>query len=344
MTDDIRLTAMARCAGCGAKLGADALQRLLADMPAHADSNLLIGYDKSDDASVYRISDELAIVQTIDFFPPVVDDPYAFGCIAAANALSDIYAMGGSPAYVQNVLIATKSMPEAVIRDILRGGLDKATEAGVSVAGGHSIYGAEPVYGMAVTGFVNPRDMLTNGGAKAGDVLILTKPLGMGIYLTARKAGMLSGEDEREAIAHMERLNRAACEAAKGLGVHACTDITGFGLINHAAEMARASGVTIELTASDVPVLPKALELASMGLLPEGAYRNRDFAKYFADIGDLPLPLSDLLYDPQTSGGLLMAVDKKDAEQLLSRIKKDAPEARIVGRVANKAQYIITIK
>lgn len=344
MKDETKLTAMARCAGCGAKLGAQALQRLLADMHGRVDENLLVGFQGSDDASVYRVSDELAIVQTIDFFPPVVDDPYDFGCIAAANAISDIYAMGGTPAYTQNVLIATKTMSESVLQDILRGGRDKALEAGAVIAGGHSIYGAEPVFGMVVTGFIDPREIRRNGGAEAGDVLILSKPLGVGVYMTARKAEMLSDEDEQAALSQMKRLNKYACEAARGYRVHACTDVTGFGLVNHACEMAKGSDVTIELQTSAVPILPKAVELADMGLLPEGAYRNRSFAEGFTYAEDIPLALSDIMYDPQTSGGLLFAVHPSDADAMLESIQKDAPEARIIGRAVPKGEYSIVLK
>ncbi len=344
MTNSDKLTAMARCAGCGAKLGADALQRLLTDMPAAFDSNLLVGYDKSDDASVYRINDELAVVQTIDFFPPVVDAPYDFGCVAAANALSDVYAMGGKPAYVQNVLVAPKGISENVLSEILRGGRDKAYEAGASVAGGHSIYGAEPIFGMTVTGFVDPRKMLANSGAVPGDKLILTKPLGVGVYLTARKACMLDDDDLQHALVYMKRLNKAAAEAANGFRVHACTDVTGFGLANHAGEMAKASGVTIEIDAQSVPMMPKALELADMGLLPEGAYRNCGFAKQFTLECGLPLALSDMMYDPQTSGGLLFAVHTDDAAQMLERIQENAPEARVIGCVTEKQGHSIVLR
>ena len=342
--NDIRLTKLAKCAGCGAKVGAGVLQKLLGDLPVRRDPNLLVGFDQSDDASVYRVSDELVIVQTVDFFPPVVDDPYSFGCVAAANALSDIYAMGAEPVLAQNVLAVPESMPQDAVRAILRGGYDKAYEAGATVTGGHSIHSAEPLYGMAVTGFAHPDRIWTNSGARVGDALILTKPLGVGVYLTAGKAGLLSRESEALALRQMTRLNRSARDAAQGLRVHACTDVTGFSLIGHAVEMAQASGATIELEVNAVPLLPEAREWASMGLLPEGMYRNRRFAEGLTDLGNVPLELCDLLFDPQTSGGLLLAVAQENADELLCRLQKDTPEAKPVGRVTKKTEKAVLLR
>ena len=343
MSDDFRLTRLAKCAGCGAKVGAGVLQKLLSDLPVRRDPNLLVGFDTSDDASVYRVSDELAIVQTIDFFPPVVDDPYDFGRVAAANALSDIYAMGGRPITAQNVLITPPGMPEEAVREILRGGYDKAFEAVASVSGGHSIHGPEPVYGMAVTGFVHPDRLWRNSGAQAGDVLVLTKPLGVGVSLTARKAGLLPDALAARVVAQMARLNRSAAEAASGLAVHACTDVTGFGLMGHAVEMAQGGGVTLRLEAARLPILPWAEELAAMGLLPEGAYRNRRFAEARADLGLHALSLCDLLFDPQTSGGLLFAVAAADADALLARLHAQTPEATAIGRVVEKGEKDVVV-
>ncbi len=341
--ESIRLTKLAKCAGCGAKVGAGVLQKLLSGLPVRRDPDLLVGFDTSDDASVYRVGEHLAVVQTIDFFPPVVDAPYDFGRVAAANALSDIYAMGGRPITAQNVLITPDGMPDEAVRDILRGGYDKAFEAGASVSGGHSIHGPEPVYGMAVTGLVDPDALWLNSGARPGDVLALTKPLGVGVSLTARKAGLLSDGDAARLLDQMARLNRYAAEAAKGLRIHGCTDVTGFGLLGHAVEMAQGSDVTLRLEADALPLLPWAMELASMGLLPEGAYRNRRFAEERVALGGHPLALCDLLFDPQTSGGLLFAVAEPDADTLLRRLREKAPEAAAIGRVVKREAFSVTL-
>ena len=342
--EEIRLTKLAKCAGCGAKVGAGVLRKLLGGLPARRDPNLLVGFDTSDDASVYRVSDELAIVQTIDFFPPVVDDPHAFGRIAAANALSDIYAMGGEPVTAQNVLIVPEKMPDDAVREILRGGYEKVFEAGATISGGHSIHGAEPVYGLAVTGFVHPERVLTNSGARPGDALLLTKPLGVGVYLTARKAGLLSDEGESAAVRQMETLNKSARDAMRGFHVHACTDVTGFSLLGHAVEMAEGSGVCVELEAGAVPLLPEALEWAAMGLLPEGMYRNRSFAGPRVELGKAPRALCDLLFDPQTSGGLLISVDAADADALLAKLQAELPLAARVGRVAKRCEKSVVLR
>ncbi|MEF9878263.1 MAG: selenide, water dikinase SelD [Clostridia bacterium] len=344
MGENIRLTKLAKCAGCGAKVGAGVLQKLLRDLPVHADPNLIVGFESSDDASVYRVSDQLALVQTIDFFPPVVDDPEAFGRIAAANALSDIYAMGGEPKVAQNVLVIPDNMPETMVQAILRGGYQKVFEAGAILSGGHSIHGGEPIYGLAVTGFVHPDHVLRNSGARVGDVLLLTKPLGIGVYLTARKAGMLCDAEEQRAIAQMEQLNRSARDAMQGFTVSACTDVTGFSLLGHAVEMAEGSHVSLKIDAQAVPLLPEALLLASMGLLPEGMYKNRAFAQERVDTGDVELALCDLFFDPQTSGGLLIAVAEAQADALLTKLQVETPAARRIGRVISQGEKAVTLR
>ncbi|MEG1676220.1 MAG: selenide, water dikinase SelD [Clostridia bacterium] len=344
MGENIRLTKLAKCAGCGAKVGAGVLQKLLRDLPVHADPNLIVGFESSDDASVYRVSDQLALVQTIDFFPPVVDDPEAFGRIAAANALSDIYAMGGEPKVAQNVLVIPDNMPETMVQAILRGGYQKVFEAGAILSGGHSIHGGEPIYGLAVTGFVHPDHVLRNSGARVGDVLLLTKPLGIGVYLTARKAGMLCDAEEQRAIAQMEQLNRSARDAMQGFDVSACTDVTGFSLLGHAVEMAEGSHVSLKIDAQAVPLLPEALLLASMGLLPEGMYKNRAFAQERVDTGDVELALCDLFFDPQTSGGLLIAVAEAQADALLTKLQVETPAARRIGRVISQGEKAVTLR
>ena len=314
MEQDVKLTKLSRCAGCGAKVGAGVLARLLEGLQVHRDPNLLVGFDRSDDASVYRLSDELALVQTVDFFPPIADDPYLFGQIAAANALSDVYAMGGEPKLALNLMCVPRDMPDEAVHRMLRGGYDKVYEAGCLITGGHSIFDDEPKYGLAVTGFVRPDRVLTNSGARPGDVLLLTKPLGVGVLSTAHKGGMASEEGMALAYRLMTTLNRAARDVLVKYRVHACTDVTGFSLLGHLLEMAQGSGVQAVVHADRVDVIPEALELARLGVLPEGMYRNRSFAAPWVDPGEVPLHRQDVLYDPQTAGGLLAAVDPDDAE------------------------------
>lgn len=334
MEQDIKLTKLANCAGCGAKVGAGTLARLLDGLPVHADSNLLVGFDKSDDAAVYRVSDELALVQTVDFFPPIADDPFLFGQIAAVNALSDVYAMGGEPRIALNLLCVPKSMPDSAVHDLLRGGYSKVYEAGAVIAGGHSILDEEPKYGLCVTGFVHPNRILTNAGAQPGDVLFLTKPLGAGILTTAAKADLCPPDVLQAVYARMTTLNRAARDAIVQFRVHACTDVTGFGLLGHALEMAQGSGVQINLDVSTLPIPPEALDLARMGILPEGMYRNRKYAEPFVMADSVPLEIQDALYDPQTSGGLLIAVDPNDADALAETMQKTVPDACRIGTVS----------
>ena len=334
MEQDIKLTKLANCAGCGAKVGAGTLARLLDGLPIHADSNLLVGFDKSDDAAVYRVSEELALVQTVDFFPPIADDPFLFGQIAAANALSDVYAMGGEPRIALNLLCVPKSMPDSAVHDLLRGGYSKVYEAGVVIAGGHSILDEEPKYGLCVTGFVHPNHILTNAGAQPGDVLFLTKPLGAGILTTAAKADLCPPDVLKAVYARMTTLNRAARDAMVQFRVHACTDVTGFGLLGHALEMAQGSGVQIKLNVSALPIPSEALEFARMGILPEGMYRNRKYAEPFVMADSVPLEIQDALYDPQTSGGLLIAVDPNDADTLAETLQKTVPDACRIGTVS----------
>ena len=333
MENEVKLTKLAKCAGCGAKVGAGVLAQLLEGIRVHEDPNLLVGFDKSDDASVYKVSDDLALVQTVDFFPPIADDPYLFGQIAATNALSDVYAMGGEPKLCLNIMAIPESMPKEAVHQLLRGGYDKVYEAGALITGGHSILDDEPKYGLAVTGFVHPDRVLTNAGARPGDVLLLTKPLGIGVLTTAAKADMAS----QEAIALAERLmttlNKSARDAMVNYRVHACTDVTGFGLLGHACEMAQGSGVELELHVGDIDLIPEAVELARVGILPAGMYRNRAFAEGEVDAGNTELCRQDLLYDPQTAGGLLMAVDPADAEALLAELRRCVPSAQRIGSV-----------
>ena len=334
--ENVQLTKLAECAGCGAKVGAGELARLLEGLKVRQDPNLLVGYDRSDDASVYKISEELALVQTVDFFPPIADDPYTFGAIAAANALSDVYAMGGEPKLALNVMAVPEDMPKEVVHAILRGGYDKAYEAGAIISGGHSIYDKEPKYGMAVTGFVRPDRMLTNSGAQPGDILLYTKPIGIGVLTAGIKGELVGVEVTRRAQNLMMTLNKAARDQMVQYRVHACTDITGFGVLGHLLEMAQGSDAEIHLEVSGLEFIPEALELARLGVLPAGLYRNRHFAQEWVEEGGVELAVQDLLYDPQTSGGLMMAVHPEDAPALLEALRQDpgVPAAQKVGRVA----------
>ena len=333
MEQDVKLTKLSRCAGCGAKVGAGVLARLLEGLQVHRDPNLLVGFDRSDDASVYKLSDELALVQTVDFFPPIADDPYLFGQIAAANALSDVYAMGGEPKLALNLMCVPRDMPDEAVHRMLRGGYDKVYEAGCLITGGHSIFDDEPKYGLAVTGFVHPDRVLTNSGARPGDVLLLTKPLGVGVLSTAHKGGMASEEGMALAYRLMTTLNRAARDVLVKYRVHACTDVTGFSLLGHLLEMAQGSGVRAVVHADRVDVIPEALELARLGVLPEGMYRNRSFAAPWVDPGEVPLHRQDVLYDPQTAGGLLIAVDPGDADALFTELRQCVPSAQRIGEI-----------
>ena len=331
--EEIKLTKLAKCAGCGAKVGAGVLAKLLDGIKVHHDPNLLVGFDKSDDASVYKITEELALVQTVDFFPPIDDDPYIYGQIAATNALSDVYAMGGEPKLALNIMAVPDSLPREAVHDLLRGGYDKVYEAGAIITGGHSILDDEPKYGLAVTGFVHPDKLLKNCGAEVGDVLFLTKPLGIGILTTAARVDMVSEENNKRMKELMTTLNKGARDVMVKYRVHACTDVTGFGLLGHGLEMAQGSQVEIELDTSAIDLIAEARELAEMGIIPAGAYRNRNFAEAAVDPGDVELAVQDMLYDPQTSGGLLMAVHPEDADALFEELKGAVPSAQRIGVV-----------
>ena len=331
--DDIKLTKLAKCAGCGAKVGAGVLAKLLDGIRVHSDPNLLVGFDKSDDASVYKVTDELALVQTVDFFPPIDDDPYTFGQIAATNALSDVYAMGGEPKLALNIMAMPDCLPKEAVHALLRGGYDKVYEAGAIITGGHSILDDEPKYGLAVTGFVHPDRLLTNSGAKPGDVLFLTKPLGIGILTTAAKAELLEPEELRRVTVLMTTLNKGARDVMVKYRVHACTDVTGFGLLGHGLEMAQGSDTELHLQTAGLDFLPRALDFAGMGILPAGMYRNRSFAADFVEPGQVPLAVQDAMYDPQTSGGLLIAVHPDDADAMYAELRTAVPSAQRVGTV-----------
>jgi len=286
------------------------------------DENVIVGLERADDAGVYKISDDLALIQTVDFFTPIVDDPYWFGQIAAANALSDVYAMGGTPKTAMNlVAFPVKQMDLSVLRQIIQGGLDKLTEAEVVLIGGHSIEDKELKYGLSVTGIVHPSRVLTKKNLWPGDRLILTKPLGTGIVNTTIKAGMASVDLTKKVTHLMAMLNRDAAEIMSRFDVHACTDVTGFGLIGHIAEMVCGSNMSVRIFSEQIPVIPEALKFAAMGLIPAGAYKNREFRESMIDFGEtVGRSLGDVLFDPQTSGGLLISVGSDQAEALVKAL------------------------
>lgn len=332
----IQLTRTVKGAGCAAKLAPGVLDKALCGLDLPVDPNLLVGLERADDAGVYRVSDELALVQTLDFFPPMVDDPFSFGQIAAANALSDIYAMGGVPKTAMNIVaFPAKTMDISVLRSIIEGGLDKLREAGVVLVGGHTVEDSELKYGLSVTGYIHPGRILTKKNLRSGDRLILTKPLGTGIIATAIKAGLADQSLIDRITRAMTTLNRVAARTMDDFAVHACTDITGFGFLGHLAEMVVDSGHGVRITAADVPMYSEALEWAAMGLIPGGAYNNMSFRGPFVDFAaDVPQRVQDLLFDPQTSGGLLIAVAPDEAEQLVAALRANGIEcAAIVGEV-----------
>jgi selenide,water dikinase len=308
---------------------------------------VIVGLEKADDAGVYKVSDDLAIIQTVDFFTPIVDDPYAFGQIAAANALSDVYAMGGVPKTAMNlVAFPLKDMDMSVLRQIIRGGLDKMSEAGVVLVGGHSVEDKELKYGLSVTGFIHPDRVLTKRNLQVGDRLILTKPLGTGIINTAIKGGLASKEITDTVTRLMATLNRDAAEIMANYPVHACTDITGFGFLGHISEMVVDSETGIRIHTDRIPILPQTLDYAVMGLVPAGAYKNREFYERHVDFAPgVDALIQDILFDPQTSGGLLICVGSDRAEDLLQALKqKSIHNAAIVGQVVPEPKERILVE
>ncbi len=308
---------------------------------------MIVGLEKADDAGVYKVSDDLALIQTVDFFTPIVDDPYGFGQIAAANALSDVYAMGGVPKTAMNlVAFPLKDMDMSVLRQIIRGGMDKIKEAGVVLVGGHSVEDKELKYGLSVTGFIHPDRVLTKKNLQVGDRLILTKPLGTGIINTAIKGGLASKEITDTVTRLMATLNKDAAEIMEDYPVHACTDITGFGFLGHLAEMVVDSGAGIRIRANSVPILPQTLNYAGMGLVPAGAYKNREFFECHVDFATGVDPLiQDILFDPQTSGGLLICIDGDRADGLLQALKqRGVHDAAIVGQVDSEPKEQIFVE
>jgi selenide, water dikinase len=330
----VKLTQFARNGGCAGKIGPAILSEVLRSLPKQTSDKLLVGLETSDDAGVYQLDENTALVQTVDFFSPVVDDPYTFGQIAAANSLSDVYAMGGNPLTALNIVcFPICSLGTEVLAEILRGGQDKAKEAGVMIIGGHTVDNPEPKYGLSVVGLIHPGAILTNAGAKPGDALVLTKALGTGILATAAKAELFA-TGVTAATQSMLTLNKVAADVARTFPVHACTDITGFGLLGHTFGMAKGSNVQIELYAQSLPLLPAATEAASMGLIPAGAYANREYLTQVTFDASIPENIKDICFDPQTSGGLLFSLPGDKADALVMALHAHGiTQATRIGRV-----------
>jgi selenide,water dikinase len=339
--EPIRLTRFARCAGCAAKLGAADLKAALSGVPSYADPRLLVGRESFDDAGIFLVRDDLALVQTVDFFAPIVDDPYEFGQIAAANALSDVYAMGGEPITALAIVgFPAGTLPMSVLTDIVRGGQDKVRESGASLVGGHTIIDEELKFGLSVTGTADPKRLLTNASAHAGDLLVLTKPLGTGLLATAAKQDRLDPRARDALHASMRTLNRTASRAALAHGLTCATDVTGFGLLGHASHIARASEVSIVLRGDALPELPDARALWRDGVRTGGAERNERFVASFSDWSRADAADRALALDPQTSGGLLVAVPPDRLADYLSAV----PGSVVVGAVLSRGDNLIVLE
>ncbi len=340
-----KLTANVKAGGCASKLSPKILDRALRAVPRMTNEHVLVGYDTADDAGVYDLTlpggAPLAMVQTVDFFTPIVDDPYTFGGIAAANALSDVYAMGGRPVTALSLVVFPGKGDVADLEQILKGGAEKIHEAGCVILGGHSISEDEIKFGYSVTGLIDPRRILTNAGAQPGDVLVFTKRLGTGVISTALKKGIVKQQDMDTSIEQMLTLNRSVAEAMQGLDVHGCTDVTGFGLLGHGREMALASNVTLEISAGALRYLPGAIEYSKAGAHSGGLNNNRDFVESCVNMdAAIPPEIQALLYDPQTSGGLLISLPPADAETFL----KARSESYIIGKVTARQSKPLEIK
>jgi selenide,water dikinase len=319
----IDLLQMVEYGGCSAKISPKQLEDILKYLPLPNDPNILVDIDTHDDAGVYRVNDDLALVLTTDFFPPVCSDPYEFGQIAAANSISDVYAMGGDPVLALNIMMfPAEKLPMEAYAEILKGGFDKATEAGVRIIGGHTIDDFPPKYGLAVVGYIHPLKIMTNAGARPGDLLILTKPVGTGVILAGHRLGMVSDKDFNEAKTLMKLLNKSGAEVMKKYNIKGATDVTGYGLAGHALKMARASKVSLKINMKDVPLIGNSFKLIDEGCIPGAAFRNHDYAeKDIAFATDLDYNLKMLAFDAQTSGGLLFSAPAEEADQILDDLK-----------------------
>lgn len=330
--------------GCTAKLGAGVLSRVLGMLPrGPQDENLLIGYDNKDDAAVYRISDEVAMVQTLDFFPPMVEDPYIFGKIAATNALSDIFAMGGEVKTALNIVCFPEDMSLNVLGEIMRGGCEKVIEAGGTLAGGHSIADDGVKYGLSVTGVVHPDKIYANNTGVPGDLLVLTKKLGVGIICTANRIGEASKEAMQEAIDSMTTLNKTAAEISRAYRVHACTDVTGFGFLGHLHEMMDGK-YSCNIWSNQVPLMQEVLAYAEEFYLTAAAQKNRNHVESYVRFEDISFAMEEVLFDPQTSGGLLLAVHPEDAKEMVEKMREKGLPAAIVGEITEKTDVEITVR
>ncbi len=337
---------MVESGGCSAKISPKQLEEVLKYLPLPKDPDILVDIDTHDDAGVYRVNDDLALVLTTDFFPPVCSDSYEFGQIAAANSISDVYAMGGDPVLALNIMMfPAAKLPMEAYAEILKGGFDKAAEAGVRIIGGHTLDDTPPKYGLAVIGYVHPKKIITNAGARAGDSLILTKPVGTGIILAGQRLGMASEEDIAEAKRLMKLLNRSGAEVMKRHGIKGATDITGFGLAGHALKMAMASKVSINLRLKDVPLIGKCYNLVDDGCIPGASFRNLDFAEeHLQQSSDLDYNLKMIAFDAQTSGGLLMSVPKEKNDAVLEELHRTGlTNAAIIGIVTEKAEKYLSL-
>jgi selenide,water dikinase len=319
-------------------MGPRALAQVLRRVKFPADpEKLLIGLDKADDAAVYQLTEELALIQTLDFFTPVVNDPYLFGQVAAANALSDVYAMGGKPILAMNIVGFPSCLEGEILSQILQGGADKVKEAGASLCGGHTVEDDEPKYGLSVTGIIEPNKLVSNSSIQPGDSLILTKPLGTGVMVSAIKAGLASSNIDNPAVASMLELNNKAVKYFDQYQINACTDITGFGLIGHLLEMSENSSLELSIEAAEIPIFSECREYVESGLLPAGAYKNRDnYEDFVTHLGERDQILYELMYDPQTSGGLLISVAEKDAADFLIDLYAEDIEAALIGKATEK--------
>lgn len=331
---DVKLTQYAKTSGWAAKFGPDVLAQVLRKLPKEdiRDENLLVGIETSDDAAVYKINDDLALIQTLDFFTPIVDDPYNYGRIAAANSLSDVYAMGGDPLIALNIVCFPACLDPSILSEVLKGGAEKVSEANCLLVGGHTVQDDEPKFGLSVTGTVHPDKVWANSNCKEKDVLIITKPIGTGILNTAFKGGIIDDNLEKNIIKYMSLLNKYAKDIAVKYPINSCTDITGFGLAGHLLEMAEGSNKTIKLHFDEIPIIDGTIEMFNLGLIPEGSYQNKSF------IGDKIRVLNDnknadIIFDPQTSGGLLFSLPENFANELVTELNKNNIESAIIGEV-----------
>ncbi|MEE4196260.1 MAG: selenide, water dikinase SelD [Bacteroidales bacterium] len=343
----IKLTSFTQGLGCACKLRPQELEKILKEIPIPKDARIIIDTKNSDDAAVYKINEETALVQTLDFFTPIVNNPYDFGAIAAANALSDIYAMGAKPIFALNIVgFPSNRLPMEVLQQILKGAHDKAEEAGISIIGGHTIDDPEPKYGMVVNGIVHPHKILSNANAREGDAILLTKPIGLGIISTALKRGLADKNVEEYAIQVMKTLNKTPAEVMANFSVNACTDVTGFGLLGHLSEITRASKVDAEVFSNQVPIIKETWEFAASNIVPGGTKNNLDyFSKYVQWSSQLTEVEKIILSDAQTSGGLLFSVPQKEKDELLKQLKQAGiTEAMHIGNFINGPGQIIVRK